>query len=232
MNSPPNSPCVACPHKGKGVCGALGMGLPGSSLPISQSEFRARNIICKPRQPETRLAILCEGLALKFYGLIDGQRQILSLRRPGFFVLGGSAFAEGTSFSAMALTDARVALVSRSEVLARIASVPSIVTRLAGIFDIDHTDVAELAVDLGRRDAEQRISHLLLKLALWLQAPVNDNACTMKAIFRQEDIADFTGLTTAHVNRTLGNMRRAKLIATDGGEIKLLDMEKLRLAVG
>jgi hypothetical protein len=46
----------------------------------------------------------------------------------------------------------------------------------------------------------------------------------------QSELADATGLSTVHVNRTLQALRRKKLIKWKDGELEVLDWEGLREA--
>jgi transcription initiation factor IIE alpha subunit len=43
----------------------------------------------------------------------------------------------------------------------------------------------------------------------------------------QAELADTTGMTTVHINRTLQRLRKDKLIATHRGRLKILDFNKL-----
>ena len=48
----------------------------------------------------------------------------------------------------------------------------------------------------------------------------------------QTELADTTGMTTVHINRTLQRLRKDKLIATRRGRLTILDFERLSEIAG
>jgi CRP-like cAMP-binding protein len=181
--------------------------------------------------PATHIAILCAGMAAKFFDLPDGRRQILLLRRPGQFLLGCSALSESPAFSALAFTDVAFAQFERTELINAAQTSTAVVAKLAKVLADDHDEVAQLTIDLGRRSAQERLCHLFCKFVEWSKAPISDNQCTVRVPLRQEDIADYLGLTTAHVNRTISAMRRENLITVDDDQMRINDYAALRALV-
>jgi CRP-like cAMP-binding protein len=89
--------------------------------------------------------------------------------------------------------------------------------------------LAEHLIDAARRSAYERVSHLLLELFVRLNSVHLTDNMTISIPLTQELIADALGLTTVHVNRTLGALREDKLIAMDGHAVTILDFEALSL---
>jgi CRP-like cAMP-binding protein len=71
----------------------------------------------------------------------------------------------------------------------------------------------EWIANVGRRDAYTRISHLLCEFALRLKVAGLGEATDYELPMTQEHIADCTGLTPVHVNRTLKIIEAEKLIS-------------------
>lgn len=223
--------CRTCAYRDTGVCSALAL---GTAAPCAKPQFvdaKARSILARPGTPSTRVTVLCAGSAIKFIDLPDGRRQILSIRRPGQFLMGCSAMSAKPQYFALALTDVRMAHIERDDMAKSIGKSSDVLCKLATVFAREYDEVAQLVIDLGRRSAQERICHLLCKLVEWAQAPVANNQCIVRLPLRQEDIADYLGLTTAHVNRTIATLRRDKLIALDEDRLKILDYSTLRSQV-
>ena len=89
----------------------------------------------------------------------------------------------------------------------------------------------QLATNLGRRRAEQRIAQLFLNLSrrLKLRGLVRDDSFEFP--LRQQHIADATGITPVHANRVLRSLRKDGLITMRDGILKITDFAGLhRLA--
>jgi CRP-like cAMP-binding protein len=97
----------------------------------------------------------------------------------------------------------------------------------------DETRVAldtqsEWAMSLGRKSARERIAHLFCELA----ATGSKRSGSGRGVFcdmplTQNEIADFTGLTSVHVNRTIKALRKDRLIELRGHRLHIPDLAKL-----
>jgi CRP-like cAMP-binding protein len=88
--------------------------------------------------------------------------------------------------------------------------------------------VDELAVDLGRRAADERLARLILNLRerLAIRGMVQDQ--TFEFPLRQWQIADATGLTPVHVSKVLGEFQKANLIEIKDRSLTILKPAELR----
>ena len=93
---------------------------------------------------------------------------------------------------------------------------------------IDASIFREWVVNVGRRDARARIAHLLCELALRLERTGAGRDGSFDLPLTQEQLADATGLTAVHTNRTLQSLRREGLIQLSNGILRVLDWEGLR----
>jgi CRP-like cAMP-binding protein len=93
---------------------------------------------------------------------------------------------------------------------------------------IDSSIFREWVVNVGRRDARERIAHLLCELAARLRS-TNPGADGQNYDFplTQEQLADCTGLTAVHTNRTLQGLRRDGLISLSSSRLAILDWDRL-----
>lgn len=85
----------------------------------------------------------------------------------------------------------------------------------------------EWVENLGGRQALGRIAHLLCELATRLELiGLLDNG-SFHLPFTQQNIADACGLSSVHVNRTLQQLRRQRLVDWQHNTIQLLDRTAL-----
>ncbi len=95
---------------------------------------------------------------------------------------------------------------------------------------IDASIFREWMISIGRRDAFARLSHLLCELLVRMRAVelAQDHSC--KLPITQSEFGDALGLSTVHINRTLQEIRKAKLITLKGDTLKVLDWDGLQKA--
>jgi CRP-like cAMP-binding protein len=85
----------------------------------------------------------------------------------------------------------------------------------------------EWTMNLGQRTASERMAHLLCEIffRLRLAGLVEGSSCDFP--LTQADLADATGLSKVHVNRTLQELRAAELVALKGKMLTVPSLERL-----
>jgi CRP-like cAMP-binding protein len=86
----------------------------------------------------------------------------------------------------------------------------------------------EWSVNLGQRTATERIAHLLCELFFRLRAVGLTTDLTCDLPVTQAELADASGLSAVHVNRTIQELRAADLIVLRGRTLTILDLEALK----
>ena len=97
------------------------------------------------------------------------------------------------------------------------------------------TDLAvlrERLVDIGRRDARERVAHLIFEMLVRYRTIGTTDDDVMPWPITQDELADATGLTTVHINRTLRQLREDGLIDVNRREMTVLDPDRLRQISG
>jgi len=175
----------------------------------------------------TVCTVLLQGFAYRQKILSDGSRQIISFHIPGEFLDVQNCLLEVADHNVQALTRCLVAVVSKELLLQVMSDRPAV--RQAIWLDslLDASVFREWVVNVGRRDARQRIAHLLCELALRLKAAGLGEGPLFDFPLTQEQIADATGLTAVHTNRTLQALRRAGLINLTASKLTILDWDAL-----
>lgn len=190
-----------------------------------------KHILSQGDRPE-HVHVILEGWAARYRTLSDGSRQIVAFLIPGDFCdlhYGALAHADHGIF---ALTRCRVAYVSSADLEAVISAHSKLTKALQWAALVDEATLREWIVNLGRRDAFERIAHLLCELHARMQMVglVRDNQMTFPVT--QSELADATGLTAVHVNRTLQRLREEKLIKLANRNLTILDLGALQTAAG
>lgn len=176
-----------------------------------------------PQEPR----FLVAGWACRFRLLSDGRRQIIG------FLLPGDAL--GLSETARPLESCRVTTLTHCRALSA-GPVPNAIrekqhTQLARALRLanalDESFLLDHIVRLGRQTANERLCHLLLELRWRLAQAGLTQGWHFPLPLTQEMLADATGLSIVHVNRTLQQMRREKLIELRHGMVHLLQPDLL-----
>ena len=188
-----------------------------------------RDLIRDGERPQVVYLVL-SGWAFRHKVLEDGRRQILQFLLPGDLCDVHNAVLRQMDHSIGALTELSYVEIShqRVEDLERASS------------DLRHalwwhsaTAIAvqrEWTVNIGQRNALERLSHLFCELFLRLQAVglTNGQSCDMSVT--QTDLGEAVGLTSVHVNRTLKELRKRGLITLSNKRLTILDFAALRKA--
>jgi CRP/FNR family transcriptional regulator len=206
---------------------------PGASqLTPSTHTIPARRKIYHPREWSEFVPIICNGLALSSISLLDGRRQILTVLLQGDIVFSAGLLEPMSGRAVEAITKVTYRRFKRSEFKVLLFEYPDLFEMLTKIWSEERARADQLAVDLGRRKADERIARLILNLAERLAERGMMSGKTMEFPLRQRQIADAMGLTPVHVNKVLGGFQRAGLIEISGRSLTITDATELREVAG
>jgi biotin operon repressor len=88
----------------------------------------------------------------------------------------------------------------------------------------------EWIVNVAQRPAQERIGHLFCELFLRLETVGLTNGFTCDFAPTQQDIAEATGLTPVHVNRSIQALRRQGLVILERSMLTIPNMLALQTA--
>ncbi len=224
--------CAACPALACNLCGGLDHSATFSRLSAllqpSEHVIPARRLICGKRDRLDRIPIICQGWAASAVTLFDGRRQILSFLLPGDFVSADLIFEPEILCSAEAITEVHYRTFGRAELMAILLKQPTLFNKLSKAWIDEKARVDQLAVNLGRCSADERIARLILDLFERLARRGLARERMMDFPLRQHHIADATGLTAVHVSKVLSEFRRAGLIKINDRSLTILRLTELR----
>jgi CRP-like cAMP-binding protein len=119
-----------------------------------------------------------------------------------------------------------IACVRTDAINALLDSRPDVSRAVTATLLADGAIFREWVVNTGRRDARQRVAHVLCEILLRLKAQ-NIPVEPFELPFTQEQLADATGLTPVHVNRTLRDLTADGAIQRSGRFVTIPTWEKL-----
>ena len=194
-----------------------------ASLGWIRRQFQRDAYLAREGEPTNACTLLVEGLAYRQKILSDGSRQIISFHIAGEFLDLQNCLLEVADHNVQALTRCSVALVPKEVLLEIMNARPAVRRAIWSDSLIEASVFREWVVNVGRRDAKQRIAHLLCELALRLKAADLGEWSGFDFPLTQEHMADATGLTAVHTNRTLQSLRKAGLISLGSSILTVLD---------
>lgn len=174
--------------------------------------------------------LLRSGFAYRSKVAGSGARQILSIHLRGDVVDLQNSLLDVADHNVQALTRLEVAYIPAQELLNVAQRHPKIAHALWRDTLVDASVFREWILNIGQRNARQRISHLLCELALRQEAAGLCKGPIYVWPMTQEQIGDATGLTSVHVNRTLQSMRGDGLISTNRKSVTITDWASLQRA--
>jgi CRP-like cAMP-binding protein len=171
--------------------------------------------------------LVVDGWACRYKALPDGRRQIVAFFVPGDLCDLNVYVLNRMDHSIGAITRLSVADIGRDEMDQLTANHPRVTQALWREALVNNAIQREWTLSIGQRSACERISHLLIELHMRLKSIGLTQAGSCDFPLTQNDIADATGLTAVHVNRTLQELRRDKLIELERRRLTILDLPRL-----
>jgi CRP-like cAMP-binding protein len=198
------------------------------ALPHRVMDQYAASYIVREGDQAVDCVALLSGFAHRSKTAGDGGRQILSIHLRGDLLDLQNGLLDRADHSVQALSAVRVAYIPHRAILDLAAAYPAIARALWRDTLVDGSIFREWIVNVGKRNARQRISHLLCELAVRQEAAGLCKPPRYGWPMTQEQIGDATGLTSVHVNRTLQGMRSDGLLSTDSRSVTITDWSRLQ----
>jgi CRP-like cAMP-binding protein len=189
-----------------------------------------RRDLIREGDPPRSVFLVLEGWACRYKTLPDGRRQIVGLFMPGDICDLNIFILKEMDHNIGAITALRVAEVPGDEFERLMIEHPRITQALFWDELVTVSIQREWTLNLGQRTAYERIAHLLCELFIRLRTVglTDGNSCHFP--LTQVDIADASGLTAVHVNRTLQELRRDGLIELQAKRLTIPDLKALQNA--
>ena len=221
--------CAACPAGEFNLCaGRTAKDQLAALLRPAVQTIPARRPICRAGEALDAIPIICKGWAASAMTLPDGRRLILSILLPGDIVSSALLIESEIRFSVEAVTDVEYRMFDRADLQTLFVRRPHLLADLSKIWIDEKNQADQLALELGRCSADERIARLILNLSKRLSARGLVQNQTMEFPLRHHQIADAMGLTVVHVSKVLSEFKRAGMIQMDNRSMTILDLPALR----
>jgi CRP-like cAMP-binding protein len=174
-----------------------------------------------------------DGWCCRYRILPDGRRHILGFHLPGDLVGLDTVHMASSPNAVTTLTQTSVSTVSSAALLGLCREAPAVGQAMLSEMARESTLANERMVSLGRRTAYERLAHMLLELCLRLKREHGTAASEYQIPLTHDLLADASGLTPIHVNRTLRRLQEEGLVAVENGRrmtVRLADFGGLATA--
>jgi CRP-like cAMP-binding protein len=198
------------------------------NLPMQVQVIKADQDLVREGDRPTRSCLILSGFTATYKMTVAGKRQIVSFGIAGDLPDLQSLHLKVLDVSLGTLTTCRIGFITHDDLRDICTRYPRIAAAFWRETLIEGAIFREWVLNVGRREAYQRMAHVFCELLTRLRAVglVEDHACDLP--ITQGEFADATGVTTVHVNRVLQQMRADGLIELKGDRLNILDWERLK----
>ncbi|WP_294235900.1 Crp/Fnr family transcriptional regulator [uncultured Sphingomonas sp.] len=177
-------------------------------------------------RPIAEPLLLLQGWAARVRILPDGRRQFMSFYLPGDVIGVSHQAMPLASATVMALTECTVCPAPPAPAGSGLAQAYAVAEALDEAYLLGHV------VQLGRLNAQERISDFLLEIYERLSLAGLTVGGSFEMPLTQEMLADALGLTPVHVNRMIQQARRDGELMWKSGRVLLRDPERTARSIG
>lgn len=181
-------------------------------LPHAVKRLERHAYVAREREKTTHSCLLLSGFAIRHKIVAGGARQIVAVHMKGEMVDLQNSFLGVADHSVQALTESEIAVIPRDAIKRLAFERPNVGIAMWLDTLVDGSISREWIANVGRRDAHTRVAHLLCEFSLRLRVAGLGDEIHYELPMTQEQIADCTGLTAVHVNRTLKALEAENLI--------------------
>ncbi len=224
-----------------GVISKLGGFFPvGDDLSADISHLHREQVELEPGEALIRegenyddLYMLESGWMVRSRHLIDGGRQIVNVCLPADFLCFNTLMFERSQYDLVAKTPVVLSRLQALSFRTMTERHPGLLEALVWANAHEEALLAERVVSLGRRDATQRLAHVLCEIVTRLDlidGRAHDDVLSLPLI--QEDFADILGISVIHVVRTFKRLNALKAVEYRSRKLILKDVRKLREIAG
>ncbi|MFL6776660.1 MAG: Crp/Fnr family transcriptional regulator, partial [Sphingomicrobium sp.] len=182
------------------------------ALPFTLRRMERSQFLVREREPATHSCVMLSGYSIRSKLTATGERQIVAVHMKGEVVDLQNSLLEVADHSVQMLVPGKVAMIPREEVIRLTLERPKVAHAMWIDTLVDASIFREWIANVGRRDARTRVAHLLCEFAVRLRVAGLGENTHYELPMTQEQLADATGLTPVHINRTLRELDKDGLI--------------------
>ncbi len=176
--------------------------------------------------------LLEDGWVVRSRWLPGGGRQIVNIALPGDFLCSSSLVLARSEYDLVARTEGSMVRLRPPPIDKLVTERPGLATALMWAAAHENSLLSERVVSLGRRDALERLAHVICELATRLEHLGRHSGEVLTLPLIQEDFADILGLSSIHVTRTFRRLSEMGALDYRSGRLRLKRMDILRRLAG
>jgi CRP/FNR family transcriptional regulator len=190
-----------------------------------EQSFRKGEIINHEGEKITNFKYLKSGLVKLYRRTSNGEEQVITITRPFEFVSNMSIFSEERyQYSVSALEDSVVCIVKLDFIkelfLKNGGFAMGLLTKISMIND----KIINQTLDIRQKNLVGRVAFVLLYFTKEIY-----NSRVFDLPVSRKEIADYIGMSTANVIRTLSDFKREGIIRVFGKTIEVVNVDKLEI---
>lgn len=201
-----------------------------ADLPIHVTRFRPDQDIVRIGDRPFQSCLLLEGFTCVYKLTAEGKRQIVAFHVPGDIPDLQSLHLKVMDNSVATVSPCTLGFIPHEALHDICNRYPRITAAFWRETLVDGSIFREWMTGIGRREAYNRMAHLLCELLLRLKAVGLVEDETFDLPLTQNELADAIGASAVHVNRVLQELRGDGLIRSKGAQVQILDWEGLKAA--
>ncbi len=203
------------------------------ALPHTTKRLDQHDYIVRQGDTPQHSCVLLAGFAVRSKIGAQGQRQIVAVQMKGEMVDLQNSLLGVADHDVQMLTKGMIAMIPRQQIERIAAERPAVGRAMWMDTLVDGSIFREWIMNVGRRDARTRLAHLFCEFSLRLKLAGLGQHTDYELPMTQEQLADATGLTPVHVNRTIRTLEQDGLIARSSARsIQIGDWRKLAKVAG
>jgi CRP-like cAMP-binding protein len=196
-------------------------------LPMQVRELDDNQDFAKEGDRPFACCLVLDGFVCRYKLVADGKRQILSFHISGDIPDLQSLQLKTLDHNLGTLTPSRLGFLQHEDLRKLISDFPGLGSLFWRTTLIDAALFREWMVGLGRRNAHQRLAHLICEMLFRAQAVGLTHDHNFPLPLTQLELADALGLTVVHVNRVLRSLRESDILKVDRSGVRILDWPSL-----
>ena len=193
------------------------------SLLAETREVAADQMLVRSGDRLNQSLLLLDGWLVRCKDLPSGERQILEIHLAGDFADLHGFTLQRLDHDIVSLTRCVIGIVPHERLKAITENHPHLTRVYWLLTNIDASIAREMALSLGQRPAISRMAHLFCELHVRLGIVGRTTDRMFEFPLTQRELSGCLGLTVVHVNRTLQELRRRRIIEAENRQVTILD---------
>lgn len=198
------------------------------SLVAQVVEVPADRTVIRHGEELSTSTLLLDGWMARAKDLRSGNRQLVELHVAGDFTDIHGFTLKRLDHDIITLSRCRLALVPHDRLRKMTERFPHLTRLYWFATNSDAAIQREWTLSLGRRSALSRMAHLFCELNVRLGIVGLAEQNSYHFPLTQSELSECLGMTSVHVNRTLQELRRMKLVDLQNRRVTILDLAGLK----